>query len=93
MSERRLAWMNAMADLYQQFPDDREVAAFYAVSTLSGARATASGTARERLNMRAGALALELFKENEDHPGAAHYVIHAFDDPVHAPIALEAAFK
>lgn len=89
MPERRIAWMNAMADLYQQFPDDAEVRAFYAASMLSGA--TASGADRERINMRAGALALELFKENDNHPGAAHYVIHAFDDPVHAPIALEAA--
>jgi len=89
MPERRIAWMNAMADLYAMYPDDAEVRAFYAASMLSGA--TASGADRERINMRAGALALELFKENDNHPGAAHYVIHAFDDPVHAPIALEAA--
>jgi len=89
MPERRIAWMNAMADLYAQFPDDNEVKAFYAASMLAGA--TASGSDSERINMRAGALALELFKENDKHPGAAHYVIHAFDDPIHAPIALEAA--
>lgn len=89
MPERRIAWMNAMADLYAQYPDDNEVKAFYAASMLSGA--TASGPDRERINMRAGALALQLFKENDNHPGGAHYVIHAFDDPIHAPIALEAA--
>ena len=89
MPERRTAWMQAMADLYEKYPDDDEVKAFYAVSMLAGA--TASGADRERINMKAGALALELFKKNEHHPGAAHYVIHAFDDPLHAPIALEAA--
>ncbi len=89
MPERRIAWMNAMADLYAKFPDDNEVKAFYAASMLAGA--TASGADAERINMRAGALALQLFKENDNHPGAAHYVIHAFDDPIHAPIALEAA--
>ncbi len=89
MPERRTAWMHAMADLYQKFPDDDEVKAFYAASMLSGA--TAAGAARNRINMRAGALALQLFKKNGKHPGAAHYVIHAFDDPLHAPIALEAA--
>ncbi|MEX0964892.1 MAG: tetratricopeptide repeat protein [Pseudohongiellaceae bacterium] len=89
MPQRRTAWMNAMADLYDQYPDDAEVKAFYAASMLAGA--TAAENDRERLNMRAGALALGLFKENDKHPGAAHYVIHAFDDPVHAPIALEAA--
>jgi hypothetical protein len=88
---RRTAWMNAMQDVYAQFGDDDEVAAFTAVSMLAGA--TVAGDASERLNMRAGAIALELFKKNENHPGAAHYVIHAFDDPIHAPIALEAAYK
>lgn len=89
MRARRIAWMNAMADLYEKYPDDNEVKAFYAASMLAGA--TASPDDSERINMRAGALALQLFKENGNHPGAAHYVIHAFDDPIHAPIALEAA--
>lgn len=91
MAERRIAWNQAMEELYEKYPDDDEVVAFYTVSTL--AAAGASGDMRERMNMKAGALALELFKKNDNHPGAAHYVIHAFDDPVHAPIALEAALK
>jgi len=36
---------------------------------------------------------MDLYRSNDNHPGAAHYVIHAFDDPIHAPIALEAAYK
>ena len=91
MPERRRAWMEAMAELYEQYPDDVEVRAFYTVSMLSGA--TASGPMRERINLRAGAMALSLFKDNDNHPGAAHYVIHSFDDPMHAPIALAAAHK
>ncbi len=91
MSDRRIAWNKAMEDVYEQYPNDDEVVAFYTVSTL--AAATASGDMRQRMNMKAGALALELFKRNDAHPGAAHYVIHAFDDPIHAPIALEAALK
>ncbi len=92
VGNKRTAWMEAMADLYESFPDDREVKAFYAVAMLSGATAMNDERA-ERLRMRAGAMALELFRANPDHPGAAHYTIHAFDDPVHAPIALEAARK
>ena len=38
-----------------------------------------------------GALALEVFGHNPIHTGAAHYVIHSFDDPVHAILALAAA--
>lgn len=86
---KRTAWMQSMKKLYKAYPDDREVAAFYAVSLLSAA--TAAGDQRQRLNMLAGSIALELFRENERHPGAAHYTIHAFDDPEHAPIALAAA--
>jgi tetratricopeptide (TPR) repeat protein len=91
MPAKRTAWMNAMLDVYEQFPDHDEVRAFTTVAMLAGA--TAAGDDRERINMRAGAIGMELFKKNDDHPGAAHYVIHAFDDPIHAPIALEAAWK
>ena len=91
MPARRIAWMEAMAELYEKYPEDDEVKAFYTVSMLSAAGA--SGPMRERMNMRAGSLALQLFKDNDNHPGAAHYVIHSFDDPLHAPLALEAANK
>jgi tetratricopeptide (TPR) repeat protein len=41
--------------------------------------------------MRAAATARPVFEENPRHPGAAHYIIHSFDDPVHAPLGLPAA--
>ena len=91
VGNKRTAWMHAMGALVDEFPDDSEIAAFYAVSLLSGA--TAAGDQRERLNNQAGAIALTLYQENANHPGAAHYIIHAFDDPLHAPIALMAASK
>jgi tetratricopeptide (TPR) repeat protein len=40
----------------------------------------------------AGAIALDITSRNPKHPGAVHYTIHAFDDPVHAPLALPAAW-
>ncbi|MBA3269692.1 MAG: hypothetical protein H0T71_04205 [Acidobacteria bacterium] len=86
---RRVAYMAAMERLHAQFPDDDEVTTFYALSLLSGARALNDDSFR--LEMKSGALALDVFKRNANHPGAVHYVIHAFDDPVHAPLALEAA--
>ena len=87
--QRRIAYMNAMERLYKQFPNDDEVKTFYALSILSGASAVDDRTSR--MNVKAGALAMEVFKRNPNHPGAVHYIIHAFDDPVHAPLALEAA--
>lgn len=86
---RRVAHMQAMERLHKQFPDDDEVTTFYALSLLSGARATNDDS--YRLEMKAGALAMDVFRRNPNHPGATHYIIHAFDDPVHAPLALEAA--
>ena len=86
---RRVAYMNAMERLHKQFPNDDEVTTFYALALLSGARALNDESFR--YEMRAGALALDVFRRNPNHPGAVHYVIHAFDDPIHAPLALEAA--
>ncbi|HEX6164307.1 MAG TPA: hypothetical protein VFZ31_13130 [Vicinamibacterales bacterium] len=87
--QRRLAYLNAMERLYSQFPNDDEVQTFYALSMLSAAAAVDDRTSR--MNVRAGALALDVFKRNPNHPGAVHYIIHAFDDPIHAPLALDAA--
>jgi tetratricopeptide (TPR) repeat protein len=86
---RRVAYMQAMERLHKQFANDDEVRTFYALSLLSGARALNDDSFR--LEMKAGSLALDVFKRNPNHPGAVHYVIHAFDDPIHAPLALEAA--
>ncbi len=86
---RRVGHMEAMRDLYERYPEDPEVAAFYALSMLGAVRAT--GDLSQRLNVRAGAITLRLLARHRSHPRAAHYTIHAFDDPLHAPLALEAA--
>ncbi|MCZ6644371.1 MAG: hypothetical protein O7F71_22595 [Gammaproteobacteria bacterium] len=88
--ERRLAYMEAMRTLHDNYPDDDEVAAFYAVSLLSAAGP--AGGEGHRLNVLAGSIGLEISARNPRHPGAVHYTIHAFDDPVHAPLALPAAW-
>ena len=85
---RRRAYMEAMRDLYEAYPEDEEVTAFYALSLLMSA---GRGDEAMRTNVLAGAVALQLLDANPNHPGAAHYTIHAFDDPVHAPLALPAA--
>ena len=87
--ERRVGYMEAMGRLYGRHPDDHEVATFYALSMLAGSRAL--GDQSLRLEVRAGTIAMKVFHENPDHPGAPHYTIHAFDDPIHAPLALDAA--
>ena len=85
---RRIAHMEEMRALNARYPDDDEVAAFYALSLLSAAGPAGSGP---RLNVLAGSIGLAISGRNPRHPGAVHYTIHAFDDPVHAPLALPAA--
>lgn len=81
------AYAEAMQGLAEAYPDDLDARAFYALSIL--------GTAHEGRDfttyMKAAAVAEEVFDENPRHPGAAHYLIHAYDDPVHAPLGLRPA--
>jgi tetratricopeptide (TPR) repeat protein len=89
--ERKLGYMEAMGKLHEEYPDDPEVSAFYSLSMLSAISST--GDLSKRLNVKAGDIALRLFKDNPSHPGGVHYTIHAFDDPLLAPLALEAAHR
>ena len=88
---RSLAYAEAMSRMAAKYPDDHEVQAFYAVAMLATVRFTRDEDFRIRI--RAGAIAENIYRENPNHPGAAHYVIHSFDDPVHAPLALTAAYR
>ena len=92
IADRKIRYMEAMEDLYENYPGDDEVAAFYALSVLS-ARAVSGGDIDNRMAIRAGTIALDIFNRKPMHPGAAHYTIHSFDDPIHAPLALEAAYR
>ena len=84
---RDLAYATAMQEMAERYPDDLEAKSFYSLSILG----TAQAKRDFRIYMRAGAVALEVFEKNPRHPGAAHYVIHSFDDPIHAPLGLKAA--
>ncbi len=85
---RDIAYANFMATMYAQYPDDHEVGTLYALSLLGTVRPGDAGFRRQAL---AASIAGQIFAANPQHPGAAHFVIHAFDDPDHAPLALAAA--
>lgn len=85
---RDQAYASAMEKIYREYPNDLEAATFYALSLLGTVRLGDKGYRRQ---MQAGAIALEVYGKNPDHPGAAHYIIHSFDDPEHAILALPAA--
>jgi len=83
---RDAAYSAAMEKIYRAYPDDLDAASFYSLSLLG-----LTGEKGYRLQTKAGAIALDVYQKNPDHPGAAHYIIHAFDDPDHAILALPAA--
>jgi tetratricopeptide (TPR) repeat protein len=85
---RDVAYSDSMAAMHARWPDDHEVATLYALSLLGTVRPGDKGFRRQAL---AAAVAEAVWRENPRHPGAAHYIIHAFDDPDHAPLALPAA--
>ena len=85
---RDTAYSEALASMYAQWPTDHEVATWYALSLLGTVRPTDKGFRRQAL---AASIAEKVFAENPKHPGAAHFIIHAFDDPDHAPLGLTAA--
>ena len=91
IAERKLGYMDVMRTLYEKYPDDDEVATFYALSTIAAVRP--AGDTSFRMYVEAGSVAMKVFQRNPNHPGAAHYTIHSFDDPVHAPLALPAAYR
>ena len=82
------AYSQAMAKMYERWPDDHEVDVLYALSLLGTVRPGDEGFRRQAL---AASICLKVFQQNPNHPGAAHFVIHAFDDPDHAILALPAA--
>ncbi|MEO1078036.1 MAG: tetratricopeptide repeat protein [Pseudomonadota bacterium] len=77
-----------MGDMHARWPDDDEIAIFYALSQLGMVRRGDRGYRRQA---KAASIALQVFERNPKHPGAAHFIIHAFDDPDHAILALPAA--
>jgi tetratricopeptide (TPR) repeat protein len=81
------AYAEAMNELRRAYPVDPEAAAFYALSLL--------GTAHEGRDIptyiRAAAVLEEVLDDHPGHPGIVHYMIHSYDDPIHAPLGLRAA--
>jgi hypothetical protein len=85
---RALAYEHAMGALHARFPQDDEVSAFYALALLATAPLADKTYANQ---LEAAAILEPIFRQHPQHPGAAHYIIHAFDVPALAPRALDAA--
>ncbi|MGH1433771.1 MAG: hypothetical protein ACRBG0_04840 [Lewinella sp.] len=85
--ERDQQYANQLAKMKKKYPDQLEVAAFYALSLLGAVPVGRDEEAYEQ----AARIAQGVMAENPQHPGALHYLIHAYDDPAHAAKAIPAA--
>jgi hypothetical protein len=83
---------DAWRALHEAYPADDDATLFYALA-VSGLRYVEEDDAAKSLRrgVEAGALAEEVFARRPDHPGAAHYLIHIYDDARLAPLGLRAA--
>jgi len=85
--QRHQAYSDALGDMWADDPKDLEAGSFYALSILG----KSLGVRDERLYMQAAAIGEEVYRLDPEHPGALHYLIHSYDDPVHAPLGLRMA--
>src|SRR5712692_5894779 len=85
--ERDRRYESLLAELHRNFPDDVDGAAFAALAILG----TAEHGRDFAAYMRAAAVLEEVFPQHSRHPGVVHYLIHCYDDSVHAPLGLRAA--
>lgn len=86
-STRNHDYCAATEKLYKDYPEDREASVFYALSLLTWADSDHPTEDSEK----AIAILSAVFRDNPNHPGVAHYLIHATDSPGLAEMGLEAA--
>lgn len=89
LATRMTAHEEALAALHRVHPEDMEGTIFYARAIVANAPPTDLTFARQ---LAGAELMLPLFEANPEHPGLAHYIIHAYDSPALADRGTEAAF-
>ena len=85
--QRDYRYSAALKNIMETYPEDLDAAAFYALSIL-----TTSHDGRDFAKyMQAAAVTEQILDSSPRHPGALHYNIHSYDDPVHSPLGVRAA--
>jgi tetratricopeptide (TPR) repeat protein len=80
----------AMEKIYKDYPTDKEAAVFYALSLVGAADPADKSYSNQR---KAGDILTALYADEPNHPGIVHYIIHSYDYPELAVLALPAARK
>ncbi len=87
---RCVRFEKAMEGVYSRYPQDKEAAIFYALALDAASDPRDKSLANQR---KAGAILQGIFPGEPNHPGIAHYLIHTYDNPELAELALPAARK
>ena len=85
---RAKRYETAMESLHNRYPQDTEAAIFYALSLIANAPLNDKTYANQK---KATQILEPILLQQPEHPGLAHYIIHADDNPVLAQQALNAA--
>jgi len=87
---RKLWYEQKMALLSEKYKDDKEAAVFYALALTASADPNDKQYIKQR---KSGQILESLFVDQPNHPGIAHYIIHTYDSPELASLALPTARK
>ena len=85
--ERDSIFAEYMGQLYKKHPGNNEIASLYSIALIGSVPIGRN----VKIYEQAAGIAKEVLKTNPKHPGALHYLIHAYDDPAHAAMALTTA--
>ena len=86
-NERDISYADHYRMMYEKYPGNNEVAAFYSLALLGSVPVGRD----DEVYGKGARVALSILEENPMHPGALHYAIHSYDDPGHAYLAKEVA--
>jgi tetratricopeptide (TPR) repeat protein len=90
LEDRNGRFNEHMGLLHQKYPKNQEAAAFYALSMMWTNNKDEDPT---EVGKKSAEVVKGILSENALHPGALHYTIHAYDNPIMANKALEVANK
>ena len=88
LDERLLAYTKAMEQMTQRYPDDFEAWTYYALMLQASAPKTDKTYSNQ---LKSAAILEKLYKQNPQHPGVSHYLIHAYDYPPLADKGIDSA--
>jgi tetratricopeptide (TPR) repeat protein len=88
---RAARYEQAMGRIYARYPSDREARVFYALALNATALAAVPMDKTYSRQKKAATILNQVLRQEPGHPGVTHYLIHSYDYPALAHLALAAA--